>query len=65
MYYLIVFIPLVSALIAGLGGRYIGEKGTSILTTTLIIITSIFSWISLYEVGIKGFNIYVPLWTWF
>lgn len=65
MYYLIIWLPLMSAIIAGFGGRFIGEKGAGILTTSLVGITSLFSWISLYEVGIKGINVYLPLWTWF
>ena len=40
MYLLILFIPLMSAIIAGLFGRFIGEKGASIITTSLIGITS-------------------------
>lgn len=65
MYMLIVFIPLMSAILGGLFGRYLGEKGVARITTSLIAFTSIMSWISLYEVGIKGNNVYVHLWTWF
>jgi len=43
MYYTIVILPLISATIAGLGGRYIGEKGAGRITTTIILITSILS----------------------
>jgi NADH:ubiquinone oxidoreductase subunit 5 (subunit L)/multisubunit Na+/H+ antiporter MnhA subunit len=39
----IVLLPLLSALISGLGGRYIGEKGAMIGTTLLIIITALLS----------------------
>jgi NADH-quinone oxidoreductase subunit L len=43
MYLLILFIPLISASIAGLFGRKLGEKGAGIVTSTLIIITSLLS----------------------
>jgi NADH-quinone oxidoreductase subunit L len=43
MYYLILFIPLLSAITAGLFGRKIGEKGAGIITTGSIIVTSIMS----------------------
>jgi len=64
MYYLILFIPLISAITAGIWGRKIGEKGAGIITTTSIIITSILSWWAFYEVGICSAPVYVPLWKW-
>jgi len=33
----IVFLPLIGAVAAGLFGRYIGKKGASILTATLMV----------------------------
>ena len=64
MYYLILFLPLLSAVIAGLGGRFIGTKGAGIITTICIMITSLFSWIAFYEVGINMSPVYIPLWKW-
>jgi len=43
MYYILFFLPLMSAAIAGLGGRYVGEKGAARITTSLIILTSLLS----------------------
>jgi NADH:ubiquinone oxidoreductase subunit 5 (subunit L)/multisubunit Na+/H+ antiporter MnhA subunit len=43
MYYILFFLPLMSAIIAGLGGRYVGEKGAARITTSLIILTSLLS----------------------
>ena len=65
MYLLILFIPLLSSSISLLFGRKLGEKGVAIFSTSLIGLTSLLSWISLYEVGIKGNSVYVHLWTWF
>jgi NADH-ubiquinone oxidoreductase chain 5 len=64
MYYLILILPLISATVAGFGGRYIGEKGAGRFTTTLILITSFLSWITFYEVGIQGSPTYLTLFKW-
>ncbi len=64
MYYILFFLPLMSATIAGLGGRYVGEKGAARITTSLIILTSLLSWFAFYEVGLNGCPTYVPMWTW-
>ena len=64
MYLLIVLIPLLSAITSGLFGRYIGEKGSTILTSSLIGITSLLSWISLYNYFKNPLPIYIHLWNW-
>lgn len=64
MYILIVLLPLLSASLSGLGGRYIGEKGTKIGTTTLIFITSILSWKGLIEILENPIPKYIHLWNW-
>jgi NADH:ubiquinone oxidoreductase subunit 5 (subunit L)/multisubunit Na+/H+ antiporter MnhA subunit len=61
MYYIILFLPLLSAITTLLTGRYIGSKGAGILTTSSIMITSILSWIALYEIGFNGSPVYVHL----
>jgi NADH-quinone oxidoreductase subunit L len=43
MYLLILCIPLISASIAGLFGRKLGDKGAGIVTSSLIVLTSILS----------------------
>jgi hypothetical protein len=61
MYYILFFLPLMSATIQGLGGRYVGEKGAARITTSLIILTSLLSWFAFYEVGLNGCPTYVPM----
>lgn len=61
MYYLILALPLISAISAGLLGRIIGEKGAGYLTTSLIIFTSFLSLIVLYEVGFSGAPTYLDI----
>jgi len=43
MYILVLFIPLLSAIIAGFFGRYIGEKGAAFITTGCIFISALLS----------------------
>ena len=43
MYLLIVFLPLISALTAGLFGRFIGREGAKWITVSCIVITFILS----------------------
>lgn len=64
MYNLVVVLPILSFTITGLWGRQIGAQGAKVLTTTLIAITSILSWIIFYEVAICQSNTYIDLWSW-
>ncbi|HGG63382.1 MAG TPA: NADH-quinone oxidoreductase subunit L, partial [Rhodobacteraceae bacterium] len=41
----ILFAPLIGALIAGFGWRIIGEKGAQVLTTGLLFLSAILSWV--------------------
>ena len=47
----IVFLPLLGALIAGLGGRVIGEKPSEIITTAFLMISAVLSWVVFAHVG--------------
>ena len=40
----IVFLPLIAAIIAGLGGRWIGKTPAKVLTTGALFIGAILSW---------------------
>jgi NADH-ubiquinone oxidoreductase chain 5 len=64
MYILVVTIPLISAIISGIFGRFIGTEGAKRITTISISITSVLAWIIFYEVGICQSNTYVDLWEW-
>nr|YP_010139027.1 NADH dehydrogenase subunit 5 [Lithodesmium undulatum]QQJ94635.1 NADH dehydrogenase subunit 5 [Lithodesmium undulatum] len=64
MYLLIVFLPLLSSLISGLYGRYLGLKGSSILTVSFLILTFFFSICSFYEVAILNCPTYIKLISW-
>jgi NADH-quinone oxidoreductase subunit L len=54
MYQAILFLPLVGALFAGLFGRLAGARPSEIVTTTLVLITALLSWLAFYQVAIQG-----------
>ncbi len=66
IYKAIVFLPLIGALIAGLFGRQIGSKASEYVTSGLMVITAILSWVVFLQVGFgeHGEVIKVPLLRW-
>ena len=64
MYLLILFIPLLSSIISGLFGRFIGEKGAGYITILSIITTALLSWKALYDVAFTSSPVYIHLWNW-
>jgi len=64
MYSAIVFLPLLGALIAGFFGRIIGAKTSEFVTSGLLIISAILSWVVLVQTGFDGVTERVELFTW-
>ncbi|MFN3855454.1 MAG: NADH-quinone oxidoreductase subunit L, partial [Phreatobacter sp.] len=64
MYQAIVFLPLVGFLIAGLFGRAIGARASEIVTTSLLGISALLSWVAFYQVGYAGQSTTVELLRW-
>jgi NADH-quinone oxidoreductase subunit L len=54
MYQAILFLPLVGAIFAGLLGRFTGPRPAEVITTTLVLITALLSWLAFYQVAILG-----------
>ena len=54
MYQAIVFLPLIGAIVAGFFGRAMGARPTEILTTALVGIAALLSWIAFIQVGFGG-----------
>jgi len=52
LYKAIVFLPLIGALIAGLFGRQIGAKASEFVTTGLMVIAAVLSWIVFFNVAL-------------
>ncbi|MBI1494909.1 NADH-quinone oxidoreductase subunit L [Halocynthiibacter styelae] len=59
---IILFAPLVGALIGGFGWRIIGEKGAQYLTTGLLFLAAILSWIVF--LGFDGETRLIEIMTW-
>ncbi len=51
MYDLIVFLPLLGFLIAGLFGPLIGARASELVTTSLLGVSALLSWIAFFSVG--------------
>ena len=64
MYLILVFLPLISSVLAGLFGRYLGPKGASIITVLLLISTFLSSIFIFYEVALIGCPVYIKLMPW-
>ena len=62
---LIVFLPLLGALIAGLFGRVIGERPSELITTGLMMVAAALSWFVFAQVGFVGVTFKVPVLRWF
>ena len=65
MYQAIVFLPLIGFLIAGLAGRSIGAKASEFITSGLLVISAVLSWVAFISFGLgdsKPFT--VPLMRW-
>ena len=45
IYAAIVLLPLAGALIAGLFGRIIGDRPSEVITTSLLMVAAVLSWI--------------------
>ncbi|WP_029057157.1 NADH-quinone oxidoreductase subunit L [Stappia stellulata] len=51
MYQAIVFLPLVGFLVAGLFGRSIGAKASEYITSGLLIVAALLSWVAFFSIG--------------
>jgi NADH-quinone oxidoreductase subunit L len=61
----IVFLPLIGCAIAGLFGRFIGARGAEIVTSALLVVSALLSWVAFIDVGFYGRDVRVQLFTWF
>ncbi|MGE0627416.1 MAG: NADH-quinone oxidoreductase subunit L [Hyphomicrobiaceae bacterium] len=64
MYQAIVFLPIAGAIIAGFLGRLLGPRPTEIITTSLVGIAAVLSWIAFWQVGIGHETLKVPIAHW-
>ena len=64
MYLLLIFLSIIGSFIAGLFGRYIGSKGSMIITTSCLFVSLLLSIFAFYEVALLGCCVYIKLFTW-
>lgn len=64
MYLLIIYLPLISAIMGLTTGRFIGEKGMSLLGPILMILTSIISLIIFKDIIIDGNEVLIRGGVW-
>jgi NADH-quinone oxidoreductase subunit L len=64
MYQAIVFLPLLGALIAGLGGRILGARACNLLTSGFLVISAILSWFAFFDVAIDGHTYKIEVMRW-
>lgn len=64
MYLNIVFLPLISFVVAGGFGRFLGKHGACIVTLFCVGLAFCLSSLAFYEVGLAGSSTYICLMTW-
>src|SRR6266567_7152946 len=62
---LIVFLPILAALIAGLGGPWIGKTAAKVVTTASLFVGAFLSWPIFFQyIGGSAHPVIVPVFTW-
>nr|YP_010338879.1 NADH dehydrogenase subunit 5 [Bangia atropurpurea]UNJ18846.1 NADH dehydrogenase subunit 5 [Bangia atropurpurea] len=64
MYLLIILLPLIGTLITGLGGRWLGRKGSNLFSTACVIMCFFLSLFAFFEVGLCGVPCYITISSW-
>lgn len=64
MYNSIVFLPLIGFLIVGMFGRNIGDKLSQLLTSSLVTISAVLSWVAFVDVGMNGYQDTIHVLDW-
>ena len=64
MYLAVLFLPLLGSIFSGFFGRKVGVSGAQIITTSCVIITTILSVISFFEVGLNNIPVWIELFKW-
>nr|YP_010199578.1 NADH dehydrogenase subunit 5 [Gracilaria caudata]UAD89436.1 NADH dehydrogenase subunit 5 [Gracilaria caudata] len=64
MYLLILWLPLLGSIFAGFLGRFLGHKGSSIISVICVFLSMFLSFVAFYEVGLMGLNQYITLSPW-
>jgi NADH-ubiquinone oxidoreductase chain 5 len=63
MYLAIIVLPLLGSIVSGFFGRKIGVSGAQIITTSCVILTTIFAIVTFFEVGLNNIPVSIELFT--
>mgnify|MGYP000160901475 FL=1 len=61
---LILFLPLIASIISGFFGRYIGDRNSELVTSTLVSISALLSIFVLYQVVVNQYEDNIVIATW-
>ena len=64
MYQLIVFLPLIGSLVAGLFRNHMSTKAAQMITTSLVGVSAVLSWIAFFSVGFGSGTTHVEVANW-
>nr|YP_009138173.1 NADH dehydrogenase subunit 5 [Gracilaria vermiculophylla]AHZ58200.1 NADH dehydrogenase subunit 5 [Gracilaria vermiculophylla]AHZ58225.1 NADH dehydrogenase subunit 5 [Gracilaria vermiculophylla]AXI97810.1 NADH dehydrogenase subunit 5 [Gracilaria vermiculophylla]WDZ68077.1 NADH dehydrogenase subunit 5 [Gracilaria vermiculophylla] len=64
MYLLILWLPLLGSILTGFLGRFLGHKGSSIISIICVFLSTLLSILAFYEVGLLGINHYITVSPW-
>ncbi|KAL6766027.1 nad5 (mitochondrion) [Auxenochlorella protothecoides x Auxenochlorella symbiontica] len=65
MYLLVLLLPLLASISAGLFGRFLGFRGAALLTTSSVFLSFVISCIAFYEVALSGVTCSIEWMPWF
>lgn len=65
MFLLVLLLPLLASIYAGLFGRFLGFRGAAIVTTGSVFLSFIISCIAFYEVALAGYTCSIEFMPWF
>jgi len=61
MYQAILFLPLLGAIFAGFFGPLVGARASEVVTTALVLVTAVLSWLAFYQIAIQGQEVRIEL----
>ena len=64
MYLAIVCLPLFASIVSGFLGRKVGVSGAQLITSSSVIITTLFAIVAFFEVGLNNIPVSIQLFRW-
>jgi NADH-ubiquinone oxidoreductase chain 5 len=61
MYLAIIVLPLLGSIVSGFFGRKVGVTGAQIITTSCVMLTTFFSILTFFEVGLNNIPVSIQL----